>query len=56
MNRFYVGCEIGEASCCISCHEDHDDYDFDLIRVELKDGTLAEVCCAVAGEIEGSGD
>lgn len=34
--------------CCDSCHEDSDEYDYDLCEIEV-DGTTYQVCCYVWG-------
>ena len=37
-----------DGSCCISCHEDADEWGYALCWLDLGDGREAEVCCAVA--------
>ena len=41
--------DLGSGSnCCFLCH---DEFSADLHQVELKDGTLCEVCCKVADRL-----
>ncbi len=34
-------------ACCISCHEDYDDFGYDACSVELR-GEYLQVCCVAA--------
>ena len=42
----------GAPACCNSCHEDHEQFDMDLMDIELTDGRTAIVCCAVGNWLE----
>lgn len=38
--------------CCISCHDDQDEYISHLILIELGKNRYSEVCCEVARQWE----
>lgn len=38
--------------CCDSCHDDFDEYGYDLIHVDLPNGSEALVCCRVSGILD----
>lgn len=42
----YCGCPPG-AACCESCHEDHDEYGYELCEVEFPAGVYRGTCCSV---------
>jgi len=42
-----------DGSCCLSCHEDMDDYDYPMLFVDFGKDREAEVCCAVHKAYEG---
>jgi hypothetical protein len=45
-----IGCirlgELGAPSCCSSCHEDEEDFRYELPEVELEDDLVVITCCA----------
>jgi len=45
----------GAPGCCLSCHEDANEYGFDLCRVTLKEGEEAAACCSVVNWLEARG-
>ncbi len=53
MTSLPVGCaeawhDLGlPRRCCISCHEDYEDYGYPLCGTTLADGREADVCCEV---------
>jgi hypothetical protein len=56
-----VGCKetcealgIGFPGCCDRCHEDADQWGFDLFEYKLPDGRKARFCCYVQLEINGA--
>lgn len=43
---------ITEGHCCLSCHEDYDDYNYDMCCATLINGQEIEVCCATSISLE----
>jgi hypothetical protein len=37
-----------DGSCCLSCHEDCDEYGYSMIGIRFSKEREAEVCCAVS--------
>lgn len=46
LDEYDVKKRFNITDCCLSCHEDADEYGYELLYLEL-DGQLIEVCCAV---------
>lgn len=36
--------------CCSSCHEDEEEYGYDMCEFELPSGETVHVCCRIANE------
>lgn len=45
--------QLGAVRCCYSCHEDYDEYGYEMIFLyQDMDGVTAHICCAVANAID----